>query len=1317
MDKEKNTKQSLKFVNEGFLFGIANDLNLKGKYLFLQNVRKDKEGVIESRPILDTAYGFNPDPNDIPHTIKAILYQAANTNLRIVGVGTKLYTGNIPTLFLKDSGYSGKPFSVVDFRPEQSIETYLYIADENKLKKISANDILADIGITAPSKAATWKIGSPNRKIIDKIDTGSAAQWNNITGSAGVPTDELRVNTTIAAIAGSYLADGALPNYASIVPTAFTSELQADSIVTLNGSEDVIVEEVIPAALNTGIATITKIVYDVGATGMATIVLSVSSADLRRDSIVLLNGTEYVRVQDVTRDSNGIPSIRVSTVGTFANGNTISGAASFRFYATVGYAAGNTIISRSVKSIIGATGISSITRIFNVDLQNTGVTGKPLTNNDIFHISLLLSLLSSLVEMKIQLDVDSTTNDFTKNYYEYTISPNFFIGASSTLSAVQQSLYRNNLLIQAKEKTFLPTTFEEDNGIIPVDPLTSQTTLGASQWTEADIRLGDFLKVGSDNSRTLKDVKAIRISVNTNAAVDLFIDALWVGGADVLESNVQGFLPYNYVWRIRDPATRVYSNWSPPLRTGIKISRGRIVLAFPNANIDYSVNYKIDIARFGGTLSDFRILGSLKNDASEYTDSSSDRIIADNDLAGRFSEQGAIDAVFDFYKPFAILDTPKKGTCDIVGAQFTWVSGDKLNITYPRGTQIVINGIANSFYTNPISTGATNAATKVELERDMGNLVGVVFEVQEPLLTGQPLPIIFGTFGEGNFGLFIFGLGDKNAAGTLYWLDGNTPDTQSDTNKLEITPPSEPLVSGVIYDGFGFVWTTKRSFLITPTVAADGSFSFIARENANSRGLYSRWAIDVGPDSIYFLSENADGIYKVAGNGNPQLITEGFNNLFYINGKSPSPITLTDGTIIYPPNFTLYADLRIFCMGDYMIFRFVDTDIAGAKQVAMVFDIKSQNWISYDTFPDNQVNAFYKEELENDANVFAGVYNGVKKFGKTGNYEAAITSKVIPFSFDAGDARILKHFYELMFSIDPGLSGLSYRNLFDNGDVLGITTNIAGSNPHKRTQFIINLKDVFTQQGFIAQNLATKFEWLITSGVKLYEEVIYYDIYGDEITDRSSDLTSAGTIGEKLFQGVIIQTDTFGVNKVLQFLDDQNIIQATITINHSGLKTVAYSFPQPFISHTITRTSIDGVAWIEPQEVYVFDPEPEEALVWEGEFDNNNLAGLLLMKRLGMAYRSTAVSSIKFFFDDDSVQTYSLPASAGKFSKNFQYVIAKKFKACKYRIESTAPIRIYKKHCEVWIKEFNSISTVSSRASFNAVQPFGGDSNISDVRI
>lgn len=1309
--------ESIKFLCQGFAPGIANDLRPQNKFLYLQNIRVITEGVLESRPPIEQFLTLNPLPANVPHTIRTIVDEANNSFLRIVGAGQELYTGNGLVLEVKAGGFSGSPLFTVDFRPEQSIEAYLYIADSQKFVKVSVSNILLDVGINSPTKAATWSFSKPERKIIDKIGTGSDVDWNNLTGSANAPTLQVRVDTVIDA----YLADGALPNFVTIVPDDGTN-IQKGSIVTING-QDRIVEEFSPSSVNAGVATIAKISYDLGISGSCTIVLSISSAEIRKDSILLLNNVEYVRVEDVTRDSNNIPSVRTTTVGTYAIGNSVDGVPSFRVFTDVAFAAGNTIKNDSIKTNINAEGVSSITKNINIDLLNTGIAGKPLTLEDVFHISLIADP-TKISEIQVQLDVDDGT--FAGNYYYYPIIPNFFTASvaqtSSILPVIQQTLQRQELLDRldrsARNIYDRVQRNSESGGYDPgidfddiyrrllesTGQTTVETVTGQLQWTELAIRLIDFKRAGSDNTKTFKDVKAIRISVSATAMLDVYVDSIWVGGAGALDSSDQvGFLPYNYVWRIRNPATRDSSNWSPPLRAGIKVTRGNIELSFPDANITYPANYRIDVARFGGTVSEFRIVGSIINDGSKFIDTSSDRLVQDNSLAGRFSEHGAKDAIFDFYKPFAVLDKSKSGVCDVVGTKFIRVSGDFLNITYPRGTQIVINGIANKFYTNPIDT------EQVELEKDMGSLDNVKFEIQEPLLTGKPLPVIFGPTGEGFLGLFIFGLGDTNAAGTVYWLDGNSPDTMSDQNRLEITSPSEPLITGVIYDGFPYVYTNKRSFVLQPTISSEGDFSFVAREAANSRGVFCRNSICVAPDYIFLLSENADGIYRVQGNGNPQNITNaGFASLFYNNGKEPEPLILSNGNTINPINFTLVDEIRFFATGDYVIFRFIDIE---GEPLVLVYSTKLNDFISRDVY-NIDINAFYKEEVKSNTNILVGIGNEIGKFGTNAVFENEVVSQILPFSFDAGDSRFIKEFKEIIIDADNGTEGLSIRNYYNNGVINDPVFNIAGDVQHARQHFIIDLQDE-KGKGKLVKNITTQFEWLISSGVKLYEEKFYLIPKGDFIENRSSDTEDGGDIGEKLWQGVIIKADTFGEDKLLNYYDDNNELKASLTINHDGEKTIAYSFNTPFISHTIKRTSDDEILWIPLVEAYVFDREPEEASVWEGEFNTHNLTGLIMIQRFAIAYRSNADATLKLKFEDGAEQVYNniFPNSNGEYNKEFFFAVPKKWKACKYRIETEGKIRLYKRDSEVWMKSFGSDQP------FNRFSVLGGTSRETEALI
>lgn len=1305
-------QDSIKGLCSGLALGVVDDLRPKNKFKFLQNIRTLVEGVLESRTKVDSFLTLNyggPNPNDVPHTLKTIINKGNNSVNRLVGIGDKLFSGSGAVLLIKDSGYSTVPLTIVDFRPEEATESYAYIGDKLKMRKISVSDLLSEIGLNAPTKAATFKIVQPNRTIVDNITTAGIGSWNNLTGSAGVPTAVTRVNTTVTKC---LLDDPAAPCFASIIPNDLTAEFQNGEILIMNAVDTVIVEEVCPIALTTG--TVTKISYDAGANGLATIVLSISSPDLKRNSVLYLNSAEYVRVLEVTRDANNIPSVRVKTVGTIANGQTAVGVPSFRIYAPNNYVSPNAIFAEYLKTDLGAAGVSSITKTVNIDL--TTANGKPLSDDDILHLSLQAIDGAKITEIQIQLGYDSV---FTDDYYYFVVTPNFFVSSTlqsgSTLATIQESLQRQELLGRLLTKfgetgvgDFAGGDFHRDPSFVPnsvdtfIEPPVIQTTLGANQWTELFIRIGDFIRSGVDPTKTKRNITTIRISINTTAATSILLDSIWLGGGSTLDTKGEAkFLKYNWIWRVRDNVTKNPSNWSPPLREGVETNRTNVSLTPTGASVDYPANFLIDFARFGGTLNDFRIVGTIKNDGSAFLDTVSDRTAAQNPPAGRKLTGDAVgdNEVFDFYKPFTYLDTPKIGTCDVIGTKFIWKTLDKLNVTYPRGVGITINGIFNQFYTNPTDD------QHVELEKDMGNLADVAFEIQAPLLTGQAIPILFGPWGEGSSGLIIFGL--KAIDGILFWLDGNSPDTMSDLNFLEITSPSEPLLAGVIYDAYAFVLSSRRSFTLYPTYQS-GGLGFIARENANSRGVLGSYCVCAGRDFIYQVTENGDGIVRSQGSGNPQNITDGtLYNLFRHDGVNPQPITLVDGTIVYPPDFAFPNGIRLFYAKDHVYFRYADTDPAGAKEVAFVFDERIGDWISYDVYLDNKANVFYHEETANGSNLLIGIKGGVGKFEGLTNREDAITSILLPFASDQGDSNLLKQYNEIVIDIDKGeTDGFNCKNIYNNGIESDAAFQRIGAVGSKREKIIKNIDK-------LARNITSRFLWTLRSKVKFYEEQIYFLPREDEITQRPSDTNDGGFFGEKFWQGITIEADTFGQDKVLKFYTDDDLVNpaAQIIINTTGKETVSRSFDQPFIAHSVVRKSGDDVNWIFYKEKYTVDKEPELAMVWEGQETTFDIPGFKVIKRQAIAYRSTQTVKMIWTYDGLVDEEYILPSTAGARGKFFFFLRARKGKVLRPRLESVEGFRLYRKDCEAWVRG------VFSPNDYRTVLPFGQDHRETEVRI
>jgi hypothetical protein len=1177
MPQQPIKKQILEMQCKGMGLGNRPDLLEEGKFIFLQNTRVFANGIIRSRPTIATAAVLSAATTNVIHSLKTIIDQSIANFARFAGAGTKLYSGLGTGAPLTEaaSGFTGNPLSMVDFRPVESISPYVYIADKNKMIKVSSAGVASPFGLDAPKTSPTVAIDKPARKSIDILDAGSIANWTTVTGSAVAGVVSNRVNTTIAAI---LLDDAAVPCFCSIVPTAFPVSLQEGLILSLTGTnnEDVYVEKVEKAVIATGVATVSKIIYDAGVTGLCTISTSIAINDLNVDSILKLNASEYVRVSEIIDSTNNQTTFRCKTVGTIAAGNSIEGYASFRTFITTAKTVGDIVFADAMKSVVGASGLSSVGRIFNSDLTNTATRG--LSLDDLFHISLRASEPSLITEIQIQLDINDGT--FTKDYLYKAINPNFLTASASQVTptiAVQQQVTQRNE-VQNTFENFRRELFQNvldknpdsgmdfdnpvfwDGGVSPFTEIPSQLELGQLQWSELVFKLSEFLRFGSAESLGLKDVKAVRITVNSSAAVDIYVDSIWVGGGFGLDAiTTDGKInPYIWVYCYEEAATRQKSSWSPPNRNGLFLSRGRAKL-LAQVSSELSATDRIIWARFGGDNNDFRIVGVQPNDGSYFYDEFTDSLIAQN------AQAGEPFTLWENRKPFTVLDKQRSGTCNVIGNKVVGLTGDTFNVKWGRGSEIIIDNIPTALFTSPTDT------THLEIEKDIGAKTNVKWSMPEPRIVGQPLPVMFGTFGQGEIGLIIFGLGDDNAAGTIYWLNGNEPHLQNENNYLEITAPSEPLMNGVIYDGIPFVWTTERSYMLIPSFI-DGELQFSARENANSKGLFARWGICVGKDFIYYITTN--GIERVQGVGNPESITDrDLQTLFPHAGYSvlTDTFVLPDGTIIYPPDFTKPNEMWLFYANNQVWFRFIDTQ---NKQRYLIYDEIVKGWVSYDKYEGDYAGAVYAEEGLSNFQTLIGLSGTVYVFADTGIVETSATkSMAYPPYLNQGDERYNKHFLEAALDVNSRVSSTSllFTHLFDGGNS---QTDVATSLPITNTRRI-KVLDILTGQGKQAKNVSTFLKWNTVDIVSIYN-LHYSFIEKVETTiERLSQFYDAGQVGDKLFRSLFLEADTFGANKKIYLYDDYGNKKAgPIIINHNGQIGKSYSFT-PFIASKIKVSTFD----------------------------------------------------------------------------------------------------------------------------------------------
>lgn len=928
------------------------DSTKPSKFPYLKNCRSYQAGRIEPRfgltDIAAVVAGQSP-----VHSVRRLNDPANSTYTRIVGAGTHLAYGQAAFTDL-DSGYSGDPLALVPWKPDASPTPFMYVGDRSRMRKVGVTGSLHTVGLAAPATAPTVALSnSPSYKVVDSFQ--ATAGWGQ-AGTAGAPAllsaaAALRVNTTIAQI----LYDSGTTGWACVNPTSAANIGPGTRLIINSGGgtvETITVQSLYPGAAAT---TIGSIVYDVGTSGLASLVLT-TPVDLTACDAIIRNttvGPENARIIAVTKGPDGNTSIRISTTNTWAATNTVTILATYRAYYTATHAAAETITEDGIRTAItSGTGTLTKTSALDLSLLASGIPTRP---SDYMHISMRVSDPTVITELKVLLDVDSTTNDFTRNFYWRSFRASDLTPAASNLQSLlatrQQILQRSIIdtpavppeLAQYSQNN-IPIDYLIQSGQLPPDQaqalqdyqnsvaaaqqdgqqqqsdqlaaldtaISQQLDAGVSQWVELRFRLADLIRVGTDNSRSLANVAVIRITALVTGAVNLDLDSWWIGGGYGPDTGDPTASAYFYRYRARNPATNVPSNFSPatryqanPLRQSLTITPTQY--AAPSGTSLTAADFVLDVERFGGQIADWYYVGTIPNAASpSFTDLYDDDVAGGNPILGN-----------DNYQPWPVLGIPVSGTTGTVAGTTLNDSATNFNTSWAPGTRILVNNQPYTIY-RVIST------SRLETVENMGNQSAVSWRVDEPTILAQPLPCLW------EWDNTFFACGDPINPGRLYYSNPNS-ETTVPFNYIDMTSPSEPLMNGVQYNIRAYIWSSDNFFQIIKT--NDPKNRYRHEQIPNGKGLFSRWAVTREPTPVLcFLSR--DGINLAVG-GAPTVLTDG--DLY--------PLFPSEGNIgqtvngIAPPNIVSAqaTNLRLHYYDEFLYFDFAQVG-GGYATLVLAFD-------------------------------------------------------------------------------------------------------------------------------------------------------------------------------------------------------------------------------------------------------------------------------------------------------------------------------------------------------------------------------------------
>ncbi len=1120
-----------------------------------QNVRVVESGSITNRPGLTdiAAVVASQTPT---HSCRRLNDPNGATWARIVGSGTVLAYGQA-AFTQADTGYSGNPLALVPWTTGYAPQPWMYVADSSRQRKIQVDGTLHPIGFAPPTAApaaafATPFITSTSIRINKNVTSGGtedvAANWTQ-GGDAGAPSNIVRVDTTISRI----VYDSGTTGWAVVAPASFVGLGEGDRLVFDDagaGEEVTYVAEVHPGAAAT---TISRVLYDSGTSGSASLVLATANYQAEVNGLIYnTTQTEAARILSVTTGPQGVTSVRVSTTNTWAAADTVQILASFRCYLANAQAVGEDIDSSTTPATNGAvrtaitfsTGLATLTDTAALDLS-LAAAGVPLNKNDWMHISVRVDLPARVTELKFQLDVDSATNDSTRNFYTKSfrasdLTPGI-TNVQSTL-AVDSTILQRDIIDQAG--TPQEPDFDQNRDIPLYGPSSppsvtsnyqtpTQLESGNSQWVELFWKVSDMTRVGTDFSRTLANVAALRIVAVITANVTLDFNSWWIGGGYGPDS-VSAPSDYLYRYRARHATTNVASNFSPALRGAVRSRRQAIVVtptqyALPSGMSGAATDFVLDIERFGGDVAEWHYVGTIANAASPtFTDDVDDLSVAGNPSEGNIN-----------YQPWPVKDVARTGTTGAVAGTTLTDSGTTFNTSWAPGTRILINNLPYTIY-RVIST------SRMEIVENAGTQGAVTWRIPEPVLLGQPLACLW------EFDNVLFACADNINPGRLYHTRRNA-ETTLVNNYLDVATASEPAMNGLNWNGRSYLWTTERMGEVLPTGNPERPYQWI--EVPGGRGLFSRWALTrYNSKSPFMAFLSKDGIYKSTGGVAESLTDRDLYALFPNEGNIGSTVRG-----IPAPNIVLAqaANLRLEFTDDYLYFDFTDTS---SNRRSLIYVPDLDGWW-YDAYTPGVV-FHYGEEGQSVHAILCGGANATtsRLYQLTGNSDngTAISCQVRTRSADQGEPRLNKLYGDQLADLDPAGVTVTMTPRTNN-DVTSYTAVTSAA--ALRTQVAVP----FGTSWPTARNCSLDFAWDVStsSHPKLY-------IWAPRWTFESAPIsalaweTSPTTLGMKGFKHLGRYRLTYVSSSALELIITvDGTAQTAISLASSGgvYSTVIGIFP------------------------------------------------------------------------------------------------------------------------------------------------------------
>lgn len=638
----------------------------------------------------------------------------------------------------------------------------------------------------------------------------------------------------------------------------------------------------------------------------------------------------------------------------------------------------------------------------------------------------------------------------------------------------------------------------------------------------------------------------------------------------------------------------------------------------------------VDVYRFGGNVFRWALVGtSVPGGGGTFTDNKSDLELLAAPSPSQTTDASTGLTRFNLFRPFIVQDVKRAGSDAItIQSQIngTWrvvigqasvtpgppgshrppnpgnISPDHaFKLDWLPGSILDLDGFAATIY--QVIDDHT-----IEILEDLTGTTtsGATHDWSTPagtLLAGQPLPHLWGVYGLGQGGSYIFGCGDTNAPSTLYWTNGNDPDSMDVVNSLIVTSPSERLQTGCIYQGNPYCWTTERMFQIYPSYTVFGQFT--VQEVSGARGVWMEWSLSVQNNGFADVSvtwRGKDGIYDYSGgvnrisdplfaffphDGAPGLAPETIMPFIGANSEHPESVGNIDDT---QPKYHRLTWFHGELFYDFVALT-LNPDGSGRNTFStLVFDsvnIPGGGWVSLDQkFADTvhpiarsvEVGAIdlqARDDLLPDASVGGPMTRGGNMkvtwgpiiYDYAGYQRDLFECRVITKAEDLGDSRSPKLWGDFWLDCTP-LNSFSVTPLVDFNNIALATlpvppaglTQLSGT----RQEFVMDFAEWVNAggKGQLGPSLGLDIRWQPINGqfvATLYQVTYTFIVKPDFIAFRATDPDDQGANQAKYLMAMNIEANTLGKDVPINVIVDNQVI-AHLLLNHPYQNEKPYAF-------------------------------------------------------------------------------------------------------------------------------------------------------------